>query len=52
MYFIAGIFIVCSLFESGAEALVSWLIGVALVGFKIGCRHHEREVNRRIGGDR
>lgn len=45
MCFIAGIFIVCSLFESGAKALVSWLIGVALVGFKIGCRYHEREVN-------
>ena len=52
MYFIAGIFIVCSLFMSGGDAVAMWSLAVALIGFRLGCRHHEREVNRQIGGDR
>lgn len=52
MYFIAALFIVCSLFETGAKSLVSWLIGVALIGFRLGCRAHEREIERRTNGRR
>ena len=49
MYFIAAFFIVCSFFETGAQSLVPWLIGVALIGFKLGCRAHEREMRKRMG---
>lgn len=52
MCFIAALLIVCSVFETGANALVSWLLGVALIGFRIGCRSHKRENERRINGRR
>lgn len=52
MYFIAALFIVCSLFMSGGDAVAMWSLAVALVGFRLGCRAHEREIERRNNGRR
>lgn len=52
MYFIAALLIFISLANSGAPALASWLAGIALIGFKLGCRSYEKEIDKRIGGER